>query len=1298
MIRGFREFRAATLAAALALGLSASAAGQTEDAPPWQDPAVFQIGREPPRASFTPFPAADAAVAGRPEDSPRRLSLNGDWKFHFVPRPADRPEGFFEPGFDDSAWDEIAVPSNWELLGYGYPVYRDESYSFPRNPPFVPEDDNPVGSYRRAFEVPARWDGNEIFLRFDGVYSAFYVWVNGAFVGYSEGSRTPAEFRITEQITTGTNVLAVQVIRWSDGSYLESQDFWRISGIDREVSLLARPPTFLRDFSANADLVTGYRDGILDLSVGVANRGLADAGAYEVRYELFDPDGGPVWGEPRELRLDVPSGGEASMGATETIRDVLAWSAETPHLYRLVLSLAGADGRVAEATAVRIGFRRIETADGELLLNGRPIVLRGVNRHEHDPERGHVVDEASMLEDIRLMKLLNINAVRTAHYPNLPRFYELADEYGLYVVDEPNIESHGMGFLPEVTLAGRPEWRDAHLDRTERMVIRDRNHPSVIIWSLGNEAGDGENFDATSEWIREYDPWRPILYEPAGERDIVDIVAPMYVRPYWLEHYAASRSEKPFLLVEYAHAMGNSVGNLADYWEVIDSDPKLVGGFIWDWVDQAIRREDASGRPFWAYGGDIGPPGIPTDGNFLVNGLVSADRKPHPHAFEVKKVYQPVRIRALHARSGLIEVENRRAFTDLSDLAGSWELTADGAVLAEGTVPPVATPPGASEIVSFDIPETEIEPLMERLLTVRFRTREDAPLVPAGHEVAWEQFFVDVVRPEDIEEEEEEEPAEGEEEVVEEEQEEEEPPPEPPPMEPVRVRESEDSITINGRGFTVEFSRALGTLRSFREGARELVRSGPVPNFWRAPTDNDYGNGLPARSRVWKAAGRPPARVLEDVLVREDADRRRVEVESRFSLRSIDAFYTLLHEVFGNGTVAVSVRLSGVNEDLPEMPRFGTLLTLPGSLSQVEWYGRGPHENYWDRRTGAAVGRYRAAVSELAHPYVRPQETGTRSDVRWAALTDDAGTGLLVIGLPHLSLSALPYRISDLDGGETKSRTHWAELAPRDEITMALDYRQTGVGGDDSWGAVPHREYTLWPQNLEYRFLMRPIGAGDDPGVLARLIVPDEATETAIYARSLDLHDFAERNLVAHLARGVTRPSGSVPVLPLFRRRRRRAYRRDPGLGGPPRRPLAGLPGRRGHGPAGSRAGAAGLVGEAVLPPAPGFRGLLPPAGGGRDQSRRAVLVRAGGARSRGSGRRGGRGPGGRKAAGHRPARRRRGALGAGPDHGPRRGSRPLAHGSRRRAAGGRDGLDLPRRDHRPLGGTAGLGPGIVHR
>ena len=1061
---------------------AALASGQAEPRPPWEDPAVFQIGRELPRASFTPFPTREAAIAG---DAPRRVSLNGDWKFHWVPRPSDRPADFFEPGFDVSGWDEIPAPSNWELEGYGYPVYRDESYSFPANPPFVPHDDNPVGSYRRDFELPAGWAGRELFLRFDGVYSAFFVWANGAFVGYSEGSRTPAEFRITEQARPGRNTLAVQVFRWSDGSYLESQDFWRISGIDREVSLLARPPTFLRDFSVRADLDEGYRDGILDLTATVANRGLSAAGVRRVVWELLDDEERVVL-ERRTLALAVPPGGEAAATGSAVVPAVRPWTAETPNLYRLVLSLEDENGAALEAASIRIGFRRVETEDGRLLVNGAPVTLFGVNRHEHDPERGHVVSEASMVEDIRLMKRLNINAVRTAHYPNLPRFYELTDEYGLYVVDEANIESHGMGFLPEVTLAGRPEWRDAHLDRTRRMVLRDRNHPSVIVWSLGNEAGDGENFDAASEWIRATDPGRPLLYEPAGERDIVDIVAPMYVRPYWLSRYAASASEKPFLLVEYAHAMGNSVGNLADTWRVIESDPKLVGGFVWDWSDQALLAHDEAGRRYWAYGGDFGPAGFPTDGNFLVNGLVSADRKPHPHAFEVKKIYQPVRAPA--AESGRITVENRRAFTDLSDLAGSWEITADGSPLAEGPLPRLSTPPGASETVALDLPGIEA-PGAEVLLTVRFRTREDAPLIPAGHEVAWDQFLL---RPADA--------------------------PAHQPGGPLSVRETPEAIEVAGEDFVLRFDRELGTMRSFEAGGRELITSGPAPNFWRAPTDNDYGNGFPVRSGVWRLAGRPPARALDSMTVARSPDR--VRIESRFSIRSPGAGYTLLHEVFPDGAVAVRARLTEVDEDLPEIPRFGTVLTLPGSLTHAAWYGRGPYENYWDRRSGAAVGRYREVVGAMAHPYVRPQETGTRSDVRWAAITDEDGEGLLVVGMPTVAFSALPYRISDLDGGETKTRTHWADLVPRDEVTLTVDYRQQGVGGDDSWGAVPHRGYTLWPQDLEYRFLLRPLRPGEDPGAVARETIPDGEAAAAVARRSLELDDFGVRNLVSHLARG----------------------------------------------------------------------------------------------------------------------------------------------------------------------------------
>ena len=1123
-----RSIRAAPTAAFLA---AVSACGERPEPIPWEDPAVFAENKEAPRASFTSFATWADALGARAEKSPFRLNLNGYWRFHWVPRPAERPRDFFEADFDASGWDVIPVPSNWELEGYGYPVYRDEFYSFPPNPPFIPHDDNPVGSYRRTFEVPADWDGREIFLHFGGVYSAFFVWVNGERIGYSEGSRTAAEFRITEAVQRGPNVVAVQVYRWSDGSYLESQDFWRISGIDRDVYLVSMPATYLRDFFAEATLDDGYEDGLLRLTVSVANRGLGAGGPHEVRYELLDPDGRSAWPEPRVLALEVPAGGEAAAVDSVLVPQPLHWSAETPSLYRLVMSLVDSEGEVTQVVSARVGFRRVEIADGILTVNGQPIVLRGVNRHEHDPERAHVVTEETMIADIRLMKQLNINAVRAAHYPNVPLWYELTDEYGLYVVDEANIESHGMGFEPGVTLAGRPDWLAAHMDRTRRMVERDKNHASIIIWSLGNEAGDGENFDSTAAWIRARDPSRPILYEPSEEGDNIDIVSPMYVRPYWLERYARTGPKKPFLLVEYAHAMGNSVGNLADYWEVIDAHPQLQGGFIWDWVDQALRATDERGREYWAYGGDFGPAGMRNDGNFLVNGLVSADRQLHPHAWEVKKVYQPVRVSAVGVSGDTpsldddwrIAVENRRDFTDLSDLAGSWELEVAGVIIESGSLPRLMTLPGASDTLALGLPTFRVGPAVEVLLKIVFRTREWGPMVPPGHEVAWEQFKVGQGRMPEIQLAQV--PAQAVQATQGAARQ------SAPTNGPLNLWETPDETRIRGEDFTLRFDRGTGILTALQLDGRDLLLSGPAPNFWRAPTDNDYGSNFPVRSGAWRLAGRPPSRHLDSMTVTLSPDGGHVSVTSHFSLRAIGATYTLCHEVFPDGTVAISAHLADMDENLPEMPRFGTILTLPGDLDQVEWYGRGPHENYWDRRTGAAVGRYTAPVSELAHPYVRPQETGTRTDTRWVAVTDRSGTGLLVTGLPTVSFSALPYTLEDLDAGEQKAQRHWADLVPRDDVTLSVDYRQQGVGGDDSWGAVPHHEYTLWPGEMVFRYLLRPLRRGENPARVGESPMPDSAAAAAVAQRSLAFDHFGERNRVAHLARdrpvAVTPPSSS---------------------------------------------------------------------------------------------------------------------------------------------------------------------------
>ncbi len=1038
--------------------------------PPWQDPEVFEIHREPPRANFVPHGDRETALSGG--DSDRRMSLNGEYRFRWVPRPAERIEGFFEPDFDDGAWDRIPVPSNWELLGYGHPVYRDEAYSFPPDPPRIPEDDNPVGAYRRWFRVPADWNGRDVFLGFEGAYSALRVFVNGAFVGYAEGSRAPSEFRITDALGDGPEqLLALEVIRWSDGSYLEGQDFWRISGVDRDVWLISRPKTRIRDFHVLADLEPGG-DGRLGLDVDLAG----PAEGHRVRYELFGPDDEPVL--------------SGTVGDGATIPGAAPWTAETPSLYRLLLTLEGPDGAALEHVPARIGFRRVETRGGRLLLNGRPITLFGVNRHEHDPRTAHRIDEAGMLEDVRLMKSLNVNAVRAAHYPNLPRWYELADEHGLYVVDEANIEAHGMVFHPEGTLANRPEWEAAHLDRTRRTVARTRNHPSVIVWSLGNEAGDGRAFDRSAAWIRDQGTGRPILYEPAGERELVDIVSPMYVRPYWFERYGRSGATRPFLLIEYAHAMGNSVGGLADTWAILDSHPNLVGGFIWDWVDQTIETEDEAGRPYRAYGGDFGPAGFPTDGNFLANGLISSDRRLHPHAHEVAKVYQPVRVEM--PAPGRLAIGNRRSFTDLSDLAGSWEVREGGELAAEGALSGLSVPPGETREVDLALPDFDSGG--ERLLTVRFRD--------ADREVAREQFALPGHAPAAV----------------------------PPSGSRPGVEETDDGVTVAGDGFAAEFDPRTGLLRRYSFQGTTLIDRGPTPNFWRAPTDNDYGYAQPVRSGVWRLAGRSPSRQLESFEVERGATS--VRVESRFRLRSVGAALRVAYEVFPDGTLSVESALSEANEDLPEIPRFGMLLSLPGALDEVAWYGRGPFENYWDRRTAALVSRYRLPVREMAHDYVRPQETGNRTDARWVALAPTGGgPGLLMVGLPTVDFSALPYRIADLDGGETKGRDHATDLVPRDEVTLLVDLRQQGVGGDDSWGATPRHEYTIQPGDLSVRFLIRPLPEGADPGAAARAF-PDEESAALAAERSLRLDHFGERNLADHLARGrpvTVEPPSSSP-------------------------------------------------------------------------------------------------------------------------------------------------------------------------
>jgi beta-galactosidase len=1037
----------------LLVTLVATGCGRSDvGTPDWEDPAILARNREPAHCSYIPYSDVETALTGDARKSPFYRSLNGSWKFHWSEKPADRPARFYRDDFDVDSWDEIPVPGNWELNGYGIPIYVEAGLPFKEEPvpPRVPHDDNPVGSYRRVFTVPEGWLAGQVFLHFAGVNSAMYVWVNDEEVGYSQGSKTPAEFNITPYVRGGENTLAVEVYRWSDGSYLEDQDYWRLSGIERDVYVFSTPSVHIRDFFVLGDLENDYRDGRLKADVILQSHLDEPVGPLTLRMDLLDANQQSLFREPIVKRAGVVRAGDTDLSFDVAVENPLKWSAETPHLYTLLLSLVGESGEVLQVLTSRVGFRTVEIRDGQLLVNGQPILIKGVNRHEHDPDTGRVVSEELMLKDIQLMKEANINAVRTSHYPNVPRWYELCDLHGIYVVDEANIESQGVGYDPETTLANRPEWRAAHLDRTMRMVERDKNHPSIITWSLGNEAGDGVNFEATYRWLKERDATRPVQYEMADLRPHTDIFAPMYARIHVLKAYAAAKRGRPLILCEYAHAMGNSVGNLQDYWDVIYTHEQLQGGFIWDWVDQGFRKTTDDGESFWAYGGDFGPPGTPSGGNFCINGLVLPDREPHPSLFEVRKVYQYVHVEPVDLSRGRVKVINRYDFTNTRELELHWSVMGDGVILAESTSPPMDIAPHGSQVIVLPLPQLDPEPGVEYFLNLSFRTRNGSLLIPAGHEVAWEQFPLPFCSPQtdvDLRR-----------------------------VGKMRSAESHRELLIEGDRFTVTFDKRSGEIVSLTYEGKELIRSGPVPNFWRAPTDNDFGNEMPERLGIWRRAGRD--RRIDDVSIRQNSDRDFV-IDVVATLPAGSSRYETKYQVFGSGDIIITNRFIPGDIGLPEIPRFGMSMTVPAELENMEWYGRGPHESYWDRKTGAAVGVYRGKVQEQYHAYVRPQENGNKTDVRWAAWTGEEGVGLIAVGMPLLSMSALSFGTEDLDPGPEKAQRHAIDLVKRDWIILNLDYKQMGVGGDTSWGARTHEEYTLPAKDYTYTFRIRPFSPRD---------------------------------------------------------------------------------------------------------------------------------------------------------------------------------------------------------------------------
>lgn len=1024
---------------------------RAQSAPDWENQHIFRIGKELPRATGFPAPSEQVALDQPLDGNPWVQSLNGKWKFHWAAEPSERPVDFYKPEFDVSEWDEIAVPSNWQTAGYGVPVYSNEVYLFKKNPPYVmgepPEDftsykhRNPVGSYRRTFEVPSDWDGKQVFVQFEGVDSAFYLWVNGKKVGYSQDSRTPAIFDLTKYLQPGDNTLAVEVYRYSDGSYLEDQDMFRLSGIFRDVLLYATNKIHVRDAALHATLDKDYRHGQLAADVELVNYSGSEA-EVDLHLTLYT-DSGERIGSVTKPNLHI--GSEPITVRTQSINatNPEKWTAETPNLYRAVIHVTKAEGDqapVLEATSYPVGFRTVEIEGGQLKVNGQPILMKGVNRHEHDPTTGHYVSRESMLEDIRLMKQLNINTVRTSHYPDHSFWYSLCDKYGLYVIDEANVESHGMGYGPE-SLAKDPSWMTAHVDRAKNVYGRDKNHPSVIIWSLGNEAGNGVNFEAMYSWLKRNDPSRPVQYEQAyrTENGNSDIVCPMYALIPTLQEYGSQPQDRPMILCEYAHAMGNSVGNLQEYWDAIEASPWLQGGCIWDWVDQALWTTNEAGEKYLAYGGDFGDK--PNSSNFCCNGVIAADRSLNPHAWEVKKVYQNIKVTPVDMAKGIVKVENKHSFLNTNEFELSWNLRVNGESVATATLPPVDIAPQSSREITLPLPEL---PEGEAYLTVTFHLPSDTLWAEKGHAVAWDQMpvagkFATSAKASAAE---------------------------------VAMEQDDTTLTVSGSGFELQFNNADGTLVSYKLDGNEQLAKPLAPNFEKVPNDNQRAGRIYERDfGAWMKAAEN--REMDSFEAKQTGDG--VKVTAQFTLPTVDdSSLAIEYLVRGSGAVDITLSVDPQQADrLPLLPRFGVTFATSTELKNVEWYGRGPHETYSDRKNSGEIGVYESTADKLAYDYVRPQDNANRSDVRWFKLTGESQTGLRIETLAEpLNFSVLPYTLADL-----WAAMHPYDLPRRKFNTVFIDSAVHGVGGDNSWGARTHEPYTLpGNQRRTLSFRLSPSG------------------------------------------------------------------------------------------------------------------------------------------------------------------------------------------------------------------------------
>ncbi len=1078
-----------------------------EDAPhDWENIAVLQINREPARATFVPFAEEKQALAVDREASPFYLSLNGTWRFHWVPRPEDRPVDFFRTDFDDSSWVDFPVPANWETHGYGTPIYLGSGYPFKIDPPRVTSEPklgdtayterDPVGSYRRTFDLPDGWKGRRVFLHFDGVQSAFYVWINGVRVGYSTGSMSPSEFDITSQVRPGKNQIAVEVYKWSAGSYLEDQDMWRLGGIQRSVYLYSTAAARIRDFAVRTDLDADYRDATLRIEPKLAAYGNLSLKGWNVRAQLYDSAGKPVFAQPlahdaaaildRDFDPNIlndrtPQRGLPKFGWLEgRVTNPAKWTAETPTLYTLVLTLEDDTGKVVEADSCRIGFRKIEIRDGRLLINGQPVRLRGVNRHEFDPDTGNALTYERMVQDITLMKQANINAVRTSHYPDDPRWIDLCDRYGLYMIDEADLCTHGVrGFL-----ASDASWTAAFLDRIIRLAERDKNHAAVIFWSMGNESGYGPNFAAMSGWLHDFDPTRPVHFEPAQSEPTdpptVDVVGRFYPRlslPYVKpDAYDNTRWDKlidlannaldnrPVVASEYAHAMGNSVGNLREYWDEIYSNPRLLGGFIWEWSEQGLTKKNADGVSFIAHGGDFGDK--PNHGYFCLKGIVTAERGITPEYQEVKKIYQPVAIQPVDMHPGKISlrVTNRDYFTNLRDYDVGWQLLCDGAVVQSGAIAAPDIASGAQADVAVPIASVaQPSPGADYWLRVSFRTRADTLWAKAGYEFAWEQLQVDVATPAAP--------------VV-----------HAADLPALTLQDSNGEVRVSGKGFIATFNRAAGTLASLKYDGQEMLAptdgapAGPILQAYRAPTDSDRGFGHWV-AQDWKDAGLDNLqRTVESFTVSQPAANTvRLEIVARSTGAKSGILHHATWTVRGDGSVDINNNFEP-SADLATLPRLGVVLRTAPALEHFQWYGHGPEENYSDRLDSTPVGLWSSTVAQQYVSYSRPQDNGNKEGVRWLTLTDNTGHGLLVVAEEQpIAATALHFSAADLEAAK-----YPYELKPRAETVLSLDAIQCGLGNGSCGPGVLLR-YAVPVQPYQLHISLRPITTANAAAASARM-------------------------------------------------------------------------------------------------------------------------------------------------------------------------------------------------------------------